>query len=134
MNLLYTLAGVAPVVAMTAPANGATVTGNNVVVSATATAGTGASIKQVQFEVDNSPQAQVPVVNGTTYSITLDATKLSNGAHTLAAVATDTANTSSTSAGIGITVNNNPAVAITTPANGATISGRTWGYRRRRRR
>jgi 6-phosphogluconolactonase (cycloisomerase 2 family) len=121
VNLLYTAAGAPPSVAITVPVPGAAVSGNNVPVSATATAGAGQTITSVQFQVDNVNQG-APVTSSP-YGIALDTTKLSNGPHTLTAVALDSTNTSGTSAPVSITVNNHPTVTITAPVAGATVSG-----------
>jgi hypothetical protein len=120
VNLLYTN-GLPPVVAITAPAPGATVSGNNVTVSATATASSGLTVTGVQFQVDGVNQGAPVAVSP--FNIVLDSTGFSNGSHSLVAVATDSAANSTSSTAIGITVNNNPTVAITAPAPGATVSG-----------
>ena len=113
-----------PVVALTAPANGATVSGT-VSVSANAT-DNGGSIAQVQFQLDGSalgtPVTQSP------YQISWDTTAVSNGSHTLTAVATNNSGDSTTSTPVTITVSNTstpppPTVAITSPADGATVAG-----------
>lgn len=121
VNLLYTTAGAAPAVSISSPLSGATISGNNVTVSATASAGTGLTITGVQFKVDNVNQGAPDV--SSPFSFILDATKLSNGPHTLTAVATDSASSSTTSAPVTVTVNNNPTVAVTAPASGATVTG-----------
>ena len=60
------------------------------------------------------------------YSLSLNTTTLSNGTHTLTAVARDTAGNTRTSSNVSITVDNQvPTVALTAPANGASISGTT---------
>src|SRR5207344_2361074 len=65
------------------------------------------------------------------YSISLDTTSLSNAAHSITAKAYDAANNTTTSTAISATVNNvsgggdttAPAVSITSPTAGATVSG-----------
>ena len=74
-------------VAITSPSAGATVSGTNLTVAAVATAGSGLTIAKVQFQVDNTNQGAPVTTNP--YSIAVDTTKLSNGPHTLTAVATD---------------------------------------------
>src|ERR1019366_8223400 len=118
VNLLYTVAGTPPSVSITAPAPNAAVSGQNVAVKATATPAAGLGIASVQFQVDGAHQGAA--VTASPYGIALDTTKLSNGAHSLTAVATDTASVSATSAPVGITVNNS-TVAITAPVAGATV-------------
>jgi O-glycosyl hydrolase len=111
----------APVVSITAPASGATVSGTT---TATANATSSIGVASVQFQLDGanvgSPVTAAP------YSYSWDTTKSSNGSHTLKAVAKDAAGTSTTSAGDTVNVNNTvapPVVSITAPANGATVSG-----------
>ena len=125
VNLLYEVPGAPPSVAITAPVAGATVSGNQVAVAATATASSGLTIAGVQFQVDGVNQGAL--ITTSPYSIVLDTTKLSNAAHSLVAIATDSSNGSTISAPVGITVNNNPAVSITAPAPGATVSGSNVG-------
>jgi hypothetical protein len=118
-----------PVVAMTAPVNGATVSGA-VTVSATAT-DADSPVSFVQFLVDGantgSPKTTAP------YSISLDTTTLSNAAHTLTAVAQDPAGNQGTSAAVTITVSNPPpSIASLNPASAAvgtsvTITGSNFG-------
>ena len=109
-----TVSATGPVVSITAPAPGATVSGT-VTVSANATAGTGLSIANVQFKVDNVNQG-APVTTSP-YSISLDTTKLSNGVHSLTAVATDSLNIPTTSGAISITVNNGGGGVIGGPGH-----------------
>ena len=75
-----TVTATGPVVSITAPAAGATVSGT-VTLSANASAGTGLTIASVQFKVDNVNQGAPDT--SSPYSISLDTTKLSNGAHSL---------------------------------------------------
>ena len=123
VNLLYTAAGAPPSVAITAPANGTAVSGNTVPVTATATAGAGQTVASIQFKVDNV-NAGAPVTSSP-YATTLDTTGLTNGSHSLTAVALDSSNNSGISAPITITVNNNPTVAVTAPSAGSTVTGST---------
>ena len=110
-----------PVVSITAPASGATVSGT-VAVTATATSSIG--VASVQFQLDGtnvgSPLTAAP------YIYSWDTTKGSNGSHTLKAIAKDSAGVSTTSAGDTVTVNSviaPPVVSISAPASGATVSG-----------
>jgi hypothetical protein len=111
-----------PTVSITSPTSGATVRGT-IAVTASATSTIG--IAGVQFQVDGANTGAA--VTTAPYSLSLNTTTLSSGKHTLTAVATDTASTKSTSAGVSVTVNNGstapPAVSITSPINGATVSG-----------
>lgn len=111
-----------PSVSITAPANGATLSGL-VTVSADASEN-GGQITQVQFQLDGNALA-APLTQSP-YQISWDTTTASNGTHTLTAIATDSAGNTVTSAPVTITVSNGPAppvVAITSPANGATVAG-----------
>ena len=113
----------APTVSLTAPTNGATVSGS-VAVSANASDNIG--VVGVQFRVDG-------VNFGTedtraSYSRTWDSTTVGNGTHSLTAIARDAAGNTTTSAARTVTVNNGgdtqaPTVSLTAPANGATVSG-----------
>ena len=113
----------APTVTLTAPTNGATVSGN-VAVSANASDNIG--VVGVQFRVDG-------VNFGTedtqaSYSRTWNSTTVGNGTHSLTAIARDAAGNTTTSAARMVTVNNGgdtqaPTVSLTAPANGATVSG-----------
>jgi O-glycosyl hydrolase/predicted secreted protein len=114
--------GQAPTVLLTAPANGATVSGS-VLMSASASDNVG--IVGVQFRVDGvntgTEDTRAP------YSRTWDASTASSGTHLLTAVARDAAGTSTTSPVVSVTVNNSdtvsPTVSFTSPASGATVSG-----------
>jgi chitodextrinase len=80
----------------------------------------------VQFQLDG---ANVGALDTTApYAFSWNTATATNGTHTLRAIATDTSNNSTTSAGVTVTVNNvvdttPPTVSITAPANGATVSG-----------
>ncbi len=79
-------------------------------------------IASVQYMLDGQPLGS-PVTSAP-YSFSWDTTKVSNGNHTLTAVATDTAHLSTTSSAVTVSVQNPipPTVQITSPANGATVS------------
>src|SRR5579863_7309920 len=113
-----------PTVSITAPANGAKVSG---IVAVTANASDNVSVASVQFEIDgvNAGAADLAAP----YAYSWDTSKSPNGPHTVKAVATDGAGNSTTSATVTVTINNTvadttpPAVAITAPATSATVSG-----------
>jgi len=110
-----------PVVAVTAPANGASVSGAAVVV--TASASDNVAVVGVQFRVDgvNVGSEQCCVL-----SATWDSTSVANGSHTLSAVARDAAgNTATTSVTVNVTNGDStpPSVSITTPAAAVVVSG-----------
>ncbi len=88
-------------VSLTAPANGATVSGT---VNVTATASGTAGITSVQFQVDGASIGAASTA--APYAYSWDTTKASNGTHTLDAVAKDSAGNSTTSAVVSVAVNN----------------------------
>jgi hypothetical protein len=110
-----------PTVSITAPANGATISG---VQNVTANASDDNGVTQVEFFVDS---VSIGVDASAPYGVNWDTTTVSNGSHTISATAKDTANqTTSTSINVTVdngTVDNPPSVSITAPANGATVSG-----------
>jgi outer membrane protein assembly factor BamB len=111
-----------PTVALTAPANGATVSGS---VNVTANANDNVAVASVQFLLDGNALGASDTTSP--YSVTWDTTTATNGTHTLTARATDTTGNATTSAAVTVTVTNTdstpPTVSITAPANGATVSG-----------
>ncbi len=108
----------APTVSITSPASGATVSGT-VAVSTSVSSNT----TSVQFKVDGANSGAA--VTTAPFGFSLNTTTLSNGSHSLSAVATNSANQTATSATVTITVNNSsaPSISITSPASGATVSG-----------
>ena len=114
-----------PTVGLTAPADGATVSGSTTV---TATASDDNGVTSVQFKLDGNDLG--PADTTSPYSISWDTTTTTNGSHTLTAVATDTTNQTTTSTARTVTVTNTgpdlpPTVGLTAPADGATVSGST---------
>jgi hypothetical protein len=93
-------------VSLAAPANGATVSG---IVSVSAKASSSIGIASVQFLADGVNVG--PPVTSSPYVYPLDSTQLSNGNHTLAAMAKDTNGSTTTSASVTVTVSN----AVTLP-------------------
>ena len=113
--------GTAPTVSMTAPAGGATVVGS---VTVTASAADNVAVVGVQFKLDGvnlgAEDTTAP------YSVSWDTLAGANGSHTLSAVARDAAGNTTTAANVTVTVNNDltaPAVSVSAPADGATVSG-----------
>lgn len=114
-----------PSVQIVSPTNGANVAGT-ILVSAFATDNIG--VASVQFQVDGANSG--PLVTTTSpYNFVLNTTTLSNGSHTIGAVAKDARNNSAT-ATVNVNVANGvpvdttpPAVQITAPASGTTLSG-----------
>ncbi len=113
-----------PVVAMTAPANGATVSGSSVTVSANAT--DNVAVASVQFQVDGTNLGSALTGAGPSYSVSWDSTTVVNGTHTLSAVASDAAGNTATSS-VSVTVNNPlvPPVISAVSAGSISSSGAT---------
>jgi hypothetical protein len=114
----------APTVSITAPTQGATVSGT---VSVSANASDNVGVAGVQFRLDG---ANLGAEDTTApYSASWNTTTVSNGNHTLTAVARDAAGNQTTSAAVTVTVSNAaadttpPSVSISAPAQGATVSG-----------
>jgi hypothetical protein len=106
-----------PSVAITAPANGALLSGTNVVVSATAT--DNVAVASVQFRLDglNLGAARTTAP----YSINWDTTTSTNGPHQLTAVARDLASNQSTSAVVNVTVQGLSASLATIERNATNV-------------
>jgi Concanavalin A-like lectin/glucanases superfamily/Domain of unknown function (DUF1929)/Bacterial Ig domain/IPT/TIG domain/Kelch motif len=112
-----------PTVSLTAPSNGASVSGA-VTVSANATDNVG--VAGVQFLLDGAPLGAEDTTSP--YSLSWNSATVANGAHTLSARARDAVGNTTTSAAVMVTVSNAPdttppTVAMTAPAEGATVSG-----------
>ncbi len=114
-----------PTVSLTAPANGAIVSGKTVAV--TATAADDVAIQKVEFYVDGGLKS---TDTSTSYSYTLDSTTLPNGNHPIYAIAYDTSGNHTQSATNTVTVSNAPtctagsSTAVTAPT-AVTKSGST---------
>jgi len=127
-----------PTVSLTAPADGATVSGT---VTFSATAFDARGIAKVDFRVngrivgtDNTPDAGAPFgAPGATYSAQVDTSGLANGDSFIDAVATDASGRMTTSAPRRITIRNAggaaddrpPTVSFTAPAANALIRSST---------
>src|SRR5271155_1304168 len=112
-----------PTVSITSPANNSTVSG---VVTVNATASDNVAVASVQLQVDGANVGAADT--SSPYTFSWSSNSVSNGSHTLTAVAKDTSGNKATSAGVKVTVSNNsesapPTVSITSPANNATVSG-----------
>ena len=90
-----------PTVSITAPTSGSTVSGS---ITVSANASDNVAVAGVQFKRDSvnigGEDTSAP------YSVSLDTTTLTNGSHTLTAVARDTSNNATVSAGVTVTVDN----------------------------
>jgi hypothetical protein len=111
-----------PTVSITSPTPAATVSGT---ITVTANASDKVPVASVQFQVDGSNFGALDA--SAPYSASLNTGTLTNGKHSLTAVAIDTAGNKATSSAVSVTVNNAdttpPSVSITSPASGATVSG-----------
>ena len=107
-----------PFASITAPNNGATVSGN-VTVSAAASDNT--AVSKVEFYRDGGELLGTDTTSP--YSMIWDSSQVSLGSHILYAKAYDTAGNTATSTGISVTVTDvtAPSVAITSPANNSTV-------------
>ncbi len=112
----------APTVAVTAPANGDTVSGTTTL-SANATDNVG--IAGVQFRVDGVDAGAEDTT--APYATSWSTEGVTNAVHSLTAVARDAAGNTTTSAPVSVTVSNAdtevPTVTLTAPASGAAVSG-----------
>ncbi len=114
----------APVVTMTAPANGATVYGT---VNIAATAVDNVGVTKLWFAVDGNVVS--PFYYTGPYTYALSTTGLTDGVHILKATAEDAVGNNSTGTStiivthVAPTDTTAPIVAITSPANGSTVSG-----------
>ena len=114
-----------PTINMTAPANGATVSG---MVTVSADASDNVGVAGVRFELDGA--ALGAELTSAPYSVSWNSTAVGNGSHSLTAVARDAAGNHTTATPVTVTVSNGgggdttpPTVSMTAPANGTTISG-----------
>jgi hypothetical protein len=115
-----------PSVSITAPSEGATVSGSSVTLSAAASGNTG--LVGVQFQVDDANLGAEDTF--APYSVSWDTRTVLNGPHRLTAIARDTAGYRGASPIVSVTVNNvqssdttGPSISISSPANAATVSG-----------
>jgi hypothetical protein len=113
-----------PTTSITAPANGATVSGTTLV---TASASDNVGVTKVEFYLDSVLQSTSTV---SPYQWSWNTTTAANGAHVLSSKAYDAAGNIGTSTNVNVTVSNvvdttPPTTSITSPANGATVSGTT---------
>jgi fibronectin type 3 domain-containing protein len=109
----------APTVSMTAPANNATVSGSSVVLSATAS--DNVAVANVQFKLDGNNLGAADT--SSPYSFNWDTTGVSNGKHTLSAVATDTSNNTTASNSVTVTVSNSSGAGNTTGGGTGSTAG-----------
>lgn len=113
----------APAVSLTAPTDGATVSG---AVAVTASATDAVGVAKVEFLLDGR---LLDTDTSAPYDTTWNTATAANGSHTLLAKAYDAAGNVGSSAQVSVTVTGGiedttpPAVNLTSPANGATVGG-----------
>ncbi len=90
-----------PTVSITSPSSGASESGS---ITVTASAADNVAVANVQLQVDGTNVGGADT--SSPYNFSLNTTTLSNGSHSLTAVATDTSGNSTTSAAVAITVSN----------------------------
>lgn len=109
----------APSVSMSSPANGVFVR-SIITVSATATDNIG--VAKVEFSKD-SDATPFYTTTASPYAVSWNTATVSDGAHTLKAIAYDEAGNQSTASVSVIVDNTAPTVSVISPANGAAVSG-----------
>jgi hypothetical protein len=109
-----------PTVAISAPANGAVVTGT---IAVTATASDNVGVTGVQFRLDGANLGAEDT--SAPYSTSWNTSGAAPGNHTLSAVARDAAGNTTLSSSVTVSVGDAtpPSVTLTAPAPGATVSG-----------
>ena len=113
-----------PTVAVTAPASGATVGGN--AVTLTASASDNVAVASVQFSVDGATVGS-PITSAP-YTTSWDSTTVANGSHTITARAVDTSGNAATSSAVSVTVSNVPPAISGVAASSITASGAIIGW------
>jgi hypothetical protein len=109
----------APTVSLTAPAAGTAVSG---AVAVSAAASDDVAVVGVQFKLDGANLGAEDTASP--YGVSWNTTTVSNGSHTLTAIARDAAGQVTISAAVTVTVSNDttaPSVTITAPADGAVV-------------
>jgi Bacterial Ig domain/Immunoglobulin domain/Immunoglobulin I-set domain len=97
-----------PTVSITSPTAGSTVSGT---VTVTASASDNVAVANVQLQVDGTNVGSADTTSP--YTFLLATTSLSNGSHSLTAVATDTSGNHATSTAVAVTVSNQQASGAT---------------------
>ena len=109
-----------PTATITAPANGASVSGN---VTVSANASDNIAVTSVTFRVDGTIIGSADLT--APYSVTWNTSGAASGNHTLTAEAADAAGNRGTSAAVTVTIqaaNQAPSASLTAPASGATYT------------
>jgi hypothetical protein len=114
----------APQVSVTAPVQGAAVSGT---ITLSANASDNVGVAGVRFTIDGTPVGSEDLT--APFSVSWNTASTANGAHTVRAIARDSAGNTTTSTGITVNINNvssdptPPTVSMTAPAAGATVTG-----------
>ena len=108
-----------PTVSMTAPANGATVSGT--AVSVTANASDNVGVSGVQFLLDGVNLSAEDTISP--YSVSWNTTTASNGSHALSARARDAAGNVTTATVVTVTVSNPTSSLLIHPSSPARVAG-----------
>jgi peptidoglycan hydrolase-like protein with peptidoglycan-binding domain len=111
-----------PIVSMTAPINNTTVSGASVTISAVASDNVG--VVGVQFKLDDTIDVGSEDMTSA-YSVTWDSTAVSDGIHTLSAVARDADGNMTTALEINVTVDNTAPLRTTGTPIGTLAFGTT---------
>ena len=111
-------ANAGPTVTINSPTSGSTVS-NTISVAITATSLPGSTLGSVTMKVDSGPPITLPAP----YTHQLDTTGLTNGAHTITATATDSLGRIGSGLRSFTVINQGPAVSITQPTAGSSLSG-----------
>jgi hypothetical protein len=110
-NFSWTIDTTPPTVSVTVPASGASVSGT---LAVTASASDNVGVASVQFKLDGADLGSADTTSP--YSYSLNTATLSNGSHTVLAIATDTSGNTTTSSTVTFTVNNTTGSGVTPPA------------------
>jgi peptidoglycan/xylan/chitin deacetylase (PgdA/CDA1 family) len=117
---LVTVDTTPPTVSLTAPADGATVSGSTTL---SASASDNTAVDHVDFLVDGN---KVGTATSAPWGVSWDSTTVADGQHTITAVAYDTVGNSTTSSGHTVTVSNAApptSISLSAPADGSTVGG-----------
>ncbi len=113
-----------PTVSVSAPSDGNVVSGNSVTISASASDTN--TVSGVQFKLDTNTNIGTEDTSSP-YSISWDSTGVSDGAHTIIAVASDGVGNQTTSTTINITVDNTgPVISFISSGSPTDIATITW--------
>ncbi len=113
----------APTISLTAPTSTGSQSGT-INVTASAAANAPATLASVQFQLDGA-NLGAAVTGSSPFTVQWNTTSVTNGSHTLTAIATDSLGQTTTSISVSVTVSNPlapPVISVTAPATGV-VSG-----------